>query len=146
MKVQDIMSKKPSYLSPKATLHDVAQIMRDHHCGIVPIAENDRLVGVVTDRDMVLRGIANGLGANASAYEAMSQGVLYCYAEDDVHDALRNMKEQEIQRLIVLDNRKNKHLVGMLAMSDIAASTARAPELAKLLADCSRVYTSSHFH
>jgi len=118
-------------MAPTASLIEVAQTMRDQDIGAVPIGENDRLIGMVTDRDIVVRGLAQGKDlSNMTARDVMTEGIVYCYANEDLGDALRIMEDKKIRRLPVLD--ENKRMVGMLSMGDV--SSAASDELAGELA------------
>jgi len=118
-------------MAPTASLIEVAQTMRDKDIGAVPIGENDRLIGMVTDRDIVVRGLAQGKDlSNMTARDVMTEGIVYCYANEDLGDALRIMEDKKIRRLPVLD--ENKRMVGMLSMGDV--SSAASDELAGELA------------
>jgi len=93
--------------------------MRDGDFGSVPVGENDRLVGIVTDRDIICRGIADGADCNGlTARDVMSKPIIYCRADDELDHALRIMEKNRIRRLPVID--ENKRLAGMLALGDIS--------------------------
>jgi len=139
MQVQSVMSSSPAYSAPEDALEVIAQQMEAHHTGIIPIGENNRLVGMITDRDIALRAVAKGKGPDTKARDIMTQEVLYCFEDHDVKDVLNNMKEQKVHRLIVLDNEKNKQLKGMISISDIAKANAQAGndnEISAALDDC----------
>lgn len=129
MKVEDIMSKSPDYVSPDATLEDVAKEMLELNTGIVPVGENDKLTGMITDRDIAIRAVARGKGPEAQVKDIMSDKPLYCFANDNVKDVLENMKEEKVHRLIVLNNEKEKRLAGMLSISDIARECNKFTQL-----------------
>ncbi len=121
MLVREIMSGKPEYIPPQSNLVDVATLMRDKHYGFTPVGENDRLIGVITDRDITIRAVADGADIkSAQVKDFMTSKILYCFEEDDLKKACKNMHEQKIHRLIVLNNPKEKRIVGILSLSDIA--------------------------
>ena len=121
MQVKDIMTKKPQLIDPKTTLREAAQLMEQEDFGFLPVGENDRLVGMVTDRDLAIRGTAQGLDPKTtSVNKIMTQKVLYVFETDNIEDALKNMQDQQIRRLIVLDNKTNKRLTGILSLGDCA--------------------------
>ncbi|HAS29366.1 MAG TPA: hypothetical protein DCS56_04870, partial [Alcanivorax sp.] len=120
MKVQDVMSESPRTLNTDASVEDAAKMMRDLHVGVLPIAEHDRLVGITTDRDLVIRALSESKGPDTPVKDCMTGLVLYCFQDDDVADVAANMQEQQVQRLIVLDDRDSKSLVGVISLSDIA--------------------------
>jgi CBS domain-containing protein len=121
MLIKEIMSKKPEFVSPSTPLKKVAEEMTKHDCGFIPVGESDRLVGVITDRDLALRAIAKSKDPDKTqAKEVMTQKVLYCYEEDDIKKATESMGKQQIRRLIVLNNDKDKRMTGVVSLGDIA--------------------------
>ena len=118
MKISDCMSPDVQMCAPDNTIQDVAKLMRDTDIGVVPIAEDDRLVGVVTDRDIVVRCIANGLSPTDPARAAMSSQILYCFEDQELDEVAANMAELKIRRMPVLD--RNKRLTGIISLGDIA--------------------------
>ena len=124
MKVKQAMHTGVDWRSPDTPLTEIAQLMRDHDIGAVPVGKNDRLVGMVTDRDIICRGLANGGDISAmKAGDVMTEGISYCTSEDDVEDAIHLMEQKRIRRLAVLDD--NRRLVGMLSMGDLAHVASR---------------------
>jgi len=122
MLVKDVMSKKPEYLAPDSTLQKAAEEMFRQDFGIIPIGENDRLVGMVSDRDIALRAVAKGKDPKStSVKEVMSKKVLYCFEDDDIASAVNNMCKQQIRRLVVLN--KDKRMTGMLSVADIVTKS-----------------------
>jgi len=120
MQVQEIMTRDVSIVSPDETLETAATRMAQLDVGALPVAEGDRLVGMITDRDMVVRGIAEGLGPTAKIREVMTPDVKYCFADQEIDEIADNMADIQIRRLPVLD--RDKRLVGILSLSDIATS------------------------
>ena len=119
MQLKDIMTRDPVVLSPETTLKEAARKMRDLDSGVMPIGERDRLVGMLTDRDITVRATAEGKDPNGTPVrEAMTTDVVYCFEDDDVRGAARKMEEHQIRRLIVLN--RDKRLVGIVALGDIA--------------------------
>jgi len=119
MKVKDVMHRGVTWVEPTISIREIARRMRDDDIGSVPIGENDRLVGIVTDRDIICRGVANGADCNAlTARDVMSKPIIYCRADDDLELAIRIMEKNKIRRLPVID--KDKRLVGILALGDIS--------------------------
>ena len=119
MKVKDVMHRGVTWVEPTISIREIARRMRDDDIGSVPIGENDRLVGIVTDRDIICRGVANGADCNAlTARDVMSKPIIYCRADDDLELAIRIMEKNKIRRLPVID--KDKRLAGMLALGDIS--------------------------
>ena len=119
MKVKDVMHQGVTWVEPTISIREIARRMRDDDIGSVPIGENDRLVGIVTDRDIICRGVANGADCNAlTARDVMSKPIIYCRADDNLELAIRIMEKNKIRRLPVID--KDKRLVGILALGDIS--------------------------
>ncbi|MGH8615894.1 MAG: CBS domain-containing protein [Gammaproteobacteria bacterium] len=119
MQIKDIMTPDVDLIDPEATVQAVAQKMRDDDVGAVPVAENDRLVGMVTDRDIVLRAVAEGDIGRATARQVMSPKILYCFDDQSPDEVLRNMSKNQVRRLPVLN--RAKRLVGMVSLGDVAA-------------------------
>jgi CBS domain-containing protein len=119
-------------VQPGTSLQEVARLMRDEDIGSVPVADNDKLVGMVTDRDIVIRGLAeSGRLDERCARDVMSQQLLYCREDESVEDVLRNMGEQQVRRLPVVD--ESKRLVGVISIGDLSggARTAKTGEALK---------------
>jgi CBS domain-containing protein len=108
-------------VGPETTLRQAAQKMRDLDVGSLPVCDNDRLVGMVTDRDIAIRAVADGRDPNeVRAADVMSEGVEYCYQDDDLGHAAQIMREKQIRRLVVLNH--DKRLIGILSLGDIAVT------------------------
>lgn len=124
MKVKDVMHKGVSWVQPDASLSDIAKIMKTEDIGAVPVGENDKLVGMVTDRDIICRGLGNGKKPEKlTARDVMTKGITYCRANEEVDDAIRIMESKQIRRLPVID--KDKRMVGMLSIGDISHSLSQ---------------------
>lgn len=118
MKAKDVMSTKFKVVSPHTKLHRATRLMEKESLGYLPVAENNKLIGFLTDRDVALRGLGNPY--KKTVQDAMSNHVYYCYEDQDLKDIARNMGELNIRRLPVLN--KNKKLVGTLSLTDITNS------------------------
>jgi CBS domain-containing protein len=118
MMIRDVMSRDVKVASPKDTLQHAAQLMRDIDAGALPIGENDRLVGMLTDRDITIRAVAQGKAPQCPVGEVMSPDIKYVYEDESVEDAARNMGELQMRRLPVLD--RGKRLVGIVSLGDLA--------------------------
>ena len=119
MQVSQLMSKKVEWISPTLSLQEAARKMRDLDIGCLPVGENDRLVGMITDRDIACRGVADGkAGPKTVVRDAMSAGISYCFNDQEVSEAAHLMEEKQIRRLPVLN--RQKRMVGMLSMGDIS--------------------------
>jgi CBS domain-containing protein len=131
MKVRDAMHRGVEWVEPDTSIVEVAAKMRERDVGAIPVGENDRLVGMVTDRDIVVRGVAKGRKlADLTARDVMTEGIVFCRDTEDLDDALRIMEQKRIRRLPVID--ENKRMVGMLSLGDVshAASHELTGELA----------------
>jgi CBS domain-containing protein len=129
MKVSEIMTRDVCIASPDQRLRDVAAEMEKRDIGVLPVGHNDRLVGMITDRDIAVRGISHGLGPEARVRDVMSAEVKYCFEDDDVEDVGQNMADEQIRRLPVLS--RQKRLVGIVSLGDLATSKdGRAPGVA----------------
>lgn len=120
MKVSQCMKRDVRIVDPAETLQDAARAMADIDAGFLPVGENDRLVGILTDRDIAIRAVGTGRAPDAKIRDVMSQEVRYCYADDDVDDILYNMAEQQLRRLPVVD--RDKRLVGIISITDLATN------------------------
>jgi CBS domain-containing protein len=119
MLIREIMSTPVEWITPDVPLKEAAAKMRDLDVGSLPVAENDRLIGMLTDRDIVIRCIATGKDPGAvPARAAMSGNVYYCQDDQTVHDVAANMGEMQVRRMPVID--RDKRLVGILSLGDVA--------------------------
>ncbi|HVY02771.1 MAG TPA: CBS domain-containing protein [Caulobacterales bacterium] len=120
MKVKDAMTEDVCTISPQSTLREAARCLSERDAGILPVEENDRLVGMITDRDIVIRAVAEGRGPETPVRDVMSQEVLYCRDDDDIEDVARNMADIQVRRLPVID--RDKRLVGIVSLADFAVA------------------------
>ncbi|WP_312166245.1 CBS domain-containing protein [Phenylobacterium sp.] len=128
MKVSDCMTRNVKMANPQETLQDAARMMAELDAGVLPVAEGDRLVGMITDRDICVRGVALGKGPDAAVADVMSHEVKYCYEDDESDAVLRNMGDIQVRRLPVLN--RDKRLIGIVSLADLASvgQTARTGE------------------
>lgn len=136
MKVREIMHEGVTWVGPEAKVTELARKMRDEDIGSIPIGENDRLIGMVTDRDIVCKGIADGRDLDSlTARDLLTGPIVYCRDEEEVEDAVRIMEEHAVRRLPVIDG--NKRMVGMLSMGDVADFASRniTAEMTRAVAD-----------
>ena len=132
MKVKEVMTREVEFIHPNDSLQTAAQKMRDRDIGFLPVHEGDELVGVVTDRDIVIRGIEGGMNPDAIVgREMVTSPVIYCFDDQDVEDAARLMRQNQIRRLLVLD-RKDNQAVGVVSLGDLAG-TVNAKTSGKVL-------------
>jgi len=118
MKISELMTRDVRIANPEQSLREAAAIMADCDAGALPVGDGDRLVGVITDRDMAIRGLAQGKSPETPVREIMSKEVLYCFEDEDVEHVSENMGDVKVRRLPVL-NRK-KRLVGIVSIGDLA--------------------------
>ncbi len=119
VRIGDAMTPDVELTAPDATLQEAAMRMRNAGVGILPVGENDRLVGVITDRDITVRSTARGLDPRSTRVrDAMTPQVLYCYYDQPVSEAARMMEQKAVRRLIVLD--RGKRMVGIISLDDVA--------------------------
>lgn len=116
--VSEIMTPEIHIVRPDETIEQVASIMAKADIGSVPVGEDDKLVGMVTDRDVVVRAVANGRGADTPVREVMTANIKYCFDDQDVAEVARNMAELGVRRLPVVN--REKRIVGFVALSNIA--------------------------
>jgi uncharacterized protein (TIGR02284 family) len=123
--IREIMTGDVQLLSPQDSIQDAAQRMRDGDFGSLPVAQGDRLVGYVTDRDIVVRALADGRASDARVEDVMTDRILYCFDDENVDDVAANMAENQVRRLPVLN--REKRLVGIVALGDIATKASDKP-------------------
>lgn len=119
MTVREIMSREVRTLSPDATLQEAALLMRQADVGSLLVNDGDQLVGMVTDRDLVVRGVAEALSSDTPVSEVMSGGVCYCFEDETVDHVSKNMAQIEKRRLAVVN--REKRLVGILSLANLAS-------------------------
>jgi len=120
MKVSEAMTRDVRVSSPEETIRQAAKTMASLDAGALPVGENDHLIGMITDRDIAIRGIAQGKGPKAKVRDVMTQDVKYCFDDQEVEEVTRNMADIQVRRLPVLN--RDKRLVGILSLGDIAIS------------------------
>ena len=122
MKVKEAMHNGVEWAAPQTPIPEIARRMRDLDIGAIPVGENDRLIGMVTDRDIACRAVANGADLGTlTARDAMSKGIFYCRDSEELEDALRIMEQKQVRRLPVINDQKR--MVGILSLGDIADAT-----------------------
>ncbi|MCF7222402.1 CBS domain-containing protein [Marilutibacter chinensis] len=124
MKVNEMMSRDVCVVGPDESLKNAATLMAENDIGSLPVGEGDRLVGFLTDRDIVVRALARGVGPDAKVREVMSADVKYCYDDEDVEHVANNMADLEVRRLPVVD--RDKRLVGVVSLGNFAQSGDRS--------------------
>jgi CBS domain-containing protein len=132
MKVAECMTRDVRLTRPDETIQEAARAMASVDAGVLPVTEDDRLVGMLTDRDIAIRGVAAGCGPDAKVRDVMSPEVMYCFADEDLEDVLQNMGDIKVRRLPVVD--RDKRLVGIISLGDIAQS-GQGPRAGRALHD-----------
>jgi len=119
------MTREVRVANPGQSIREVARIMAEIDAGVMPVGENDRLVGMITDRDIAIRAIGEGKGPDTPVREVMTtEQVLYCYEDEDLDHVAKNMSEQQVRRLPVVN--RDKRLVGIVSLGNIAQRETRA--------------------
>ena len=119
MRVSEAMTREVRVATPGQSIRDVAKIMAEIDAGSMPVGENDRLVGMITDRDIAIRGVAQGKGPDTPVREVMSESkVLYCYEDEELDHVAKNMADEQVRRLPVVN--REKRLVGIVSIGNIA--------------------------
>ena len=129
MRVSEVMTPEVRVVSPEQTISEAARLMAEIDAGALPVGEEDRLVGMITDRDIAVRAVAQQKPPTTKVREVMSQEVLYCFDDQDLDDIVQNMSDVKVRRLPVVD--REKRLVGIVSIGDLAkgdnaASTGQA--------------------
>lgn len=118
MNVSECMTPNARVCAPDDTIRDAARTMKQIDSGFLPVGENDRLVGMITDRDLAVRAIADGMAPDTPVREVMSREVCYCYEDDDLDEVAAQMSDLQVRRLPVLN--RQKRLVGVISLGDIS--------------------------
>jgi len=118
MKVSKCMTRDVQLVNPTQSIRDAARMMAEIDAGALPVGQDDRLVGMITDRDIAVRAVAEGKSPDTPIREVMSREVLYCFDDQELKDIARNMGEMKVRRLPVLN--RDKRLVGIVSLGDLA--------------------------
>jgi len=118
MKTSKCMTRDVQLVSPTQTIRDAARLMGELDAGALPVQEDDRLVGMITDRDIAVRAVAQGKSPDTPVRDVMSREVLYCFDDQEIEDVARNMGEMKVRRLPVVN--RDKRLVGIVSIGDLA--------------------------
>jgi CBS domain-containing protein len=141
MKVSEIMTRDVRLAEPDMSIRDVATTMAQIDAGFMPVGENDRLVGTITDRDIALRAIGKGKGPETKVRDIMSTEVKYCFEDDDVSAIAENMADIQVRRLPVVN--REKRLVGVVSLGDLALEDTADHQAEKAL---SGISAPNHAH
>ena len=118
MRVSEAMTRDVKVCTPGQTIREVAKTMAEIDAGAVPVGENDRLIGMITDRDIAIRAVAEGKGPDTPVREVMSEHIHYCYDDEEIDDVAQNMGDIRVRRLPVVN--RDKRLVGIISLGDVA--------------------------
>jgi len=133
--LKDVMSTDVRVISPEMTIREAAQTMHEGGFGMMPVGENDRMIGAISDRDIAIRAVAEGKGPSTKVREIMSAGVWWAYDDDTVEHAAKLMSEHQVRRLPVVD--RDKRLVGIVALGDFAVDKSDIKPAAEALSKIS---------
>ncbi|HEU5297428.1 MAG TPA: CBS domain-containing protein [Burkholderiaceae bacterium] len=136
MKVSEAMTRDVFVANPSETLQQVAAKMAELDAGVIPVGDNGRLVGMLTDRDIAVRAVAQGKDPQTPVSDVMSAEVKYCFEDEDVDAVQKNMGDIQLRRLPVLD--REKRLVGIVSLGDIVTTTGNARKAGQALAGISQ--------
>ena len=137
MKLDELMTRKVEVVAPSASLRQAALLMRDHDVGPVPVVDGGRVVGILTDRDIAVRAVAQGRDPEKTTVaEIMTREVDCCQADEDVEQAAKLMSDKQIRRLVVLD--RERRLAGIVSLADLALTTDRPAMVRAVLEDVSK--------
>jgi CBS domain-containing protein len=119
MKVREIMSRNVECIEPGASIKEAAEKMRALDVGFLPVCEGDEVIGILTDRDITIRHVADGQNPyRVKARDIMTPNVLYCFDDQDVEEGARYMQEHEVRRVLIFD--RDEHLVGVVSLGDLS--------------------------
>lgn len=120
MKLHEVMTKDVEIIHPEDTLQTAANKMRDRNVGFLPVCDGDRLIGVLSDRDLIVRALADGVNSNAIVgRDLITSPAIYCFDDQSLEEAAKLMHDNQIRRLVIL-NRDNKRMVGVISLGDLA--------------------------
>jgi len=121
MKISDIMTRDVETIAPDQTICDAAQAMAKVDCGSIPVHDEGKLIGMITDRDIAIRAVAKGLASDTAVRKIMTEDIRYCFEDEDVQEVAENMAEIHLRRLPVVD--REKRLVGIVSLGNFASSS-----------------------
>ncbi len=133
--LKDLMSRDVKVISPETTIKEAARTMCDGGFGMLPVGENDRMIGAISDRDIAIRAVAEGKGPGTKVREIMSEGIFWAFDDDTVERATTLMSEHQVRRLAVLNH--DKRLVGIVALGDFAVDSSEIQPAAEALSKIS---------
>ena len=135
-KLKDLMSRDVKVISPDMTIRDAAKKMRDGDFGMLPVGEDDRMIGTISDRDIAIRAVAEGKDTGTKVRDVMSEGIAWAFEDDSVEEAAKIMSKRQVRRLPVVD--RDKRLVGIVALGDFAVESSQIRPAAQALSEISK--------
>ena len=135
-KLKDLMSRDVKVIGPEMSIGEAAAQMRDGDFGMLPVGEDDRMIGTISDRDIAIRAVAEGKDSQTKVRDVMSDGIAWAYEDDSVDKAVKIMSERQVRRLPVVD--RDKRLVGIVALGDFAVDAAQIRPAAEALSEISK--------
>ena len=135
-KLKDLMSRDVKVISPDMSIRDAARQMRDGDFGMLPVGENDRMIGTISDRDIAIRAVADGKDTGTKVRDVMSEGIAWAFEDDSVEEAAKIMSKRQVRRLPVVD--RDKRLVGIVALGDFAVESSEIRPAAEALSEISK--------
>ena len=134
--LRELMTRDVKVITPDMTIGDAAKKMRDGNFGMMPVEENDRMIGTISDRDIVIRAVAEGMDFSTKVRDVMSKGIAWAYEDETVEEATTIMSERQVRRLPVVN--RDKRLVGIVALGDIAVERSEIEPAAEALSEISK--------
>jgi CBS domain-containing protein len=131
MKVRDAMTREVRIINPSHTIRDAARLMLEMDVGVLPVGQDDRLLGMITDRDITVRAVASGKSPDTLVSEVMTEDLCYCFDDQSIDDIADDMHANKVRRLPVVD--QNRRLVGLLSLGDMARADGHAGATADAL-------------
>ena len=135
-KIKELMSTNVQVIGPDETIGDAAQKMQNGNFGMLPVKENDRMIGSISDRDIAIRAVAAGKASSTKVREVMTEGIICAFEDDSVAEAAKLMSEHQIRRLPIVN--ADKRLVGIVALGDFAVENADVKVAGEALAEISQ--------
>jgi len=134
--LRDLMSRDVKVIDPDMTIREAAATMRDEGFGMMPVGENDRMIGTISDRDIAIRAVAEGKDSSTKVRDVMSEGVAWAFEDESVDEAVKIMSERQVRRLPIVD--REKRLVGIVSLGDFAVQRSEIQPAAQALAEISK--------
>ena len=135
-KLKDLMSRDVKVISPDMSIREAAREMRDGDFGMLPVGENDRMIGTISDRDIAIRAVAEGKDTGTKVRDVMSEGIAWAFEDDSVEEAAKIMSKCQVRRLPVVN--RDKRLVGIVALGDFAVESSEIRPAAEALSEISK--------